>query len=427
MIEFTLNTKDLLKTLAKSSNIIAKSPKSEIYSLIRATLNKDSLELEALGTSCYLRSSIVINSTNFEPETESKTPVEKEGFSGLEGLDSIGETVSSQAPSNHKRAGVFLFKPELLLDILPLIKDETLSFVLDQTVGTLQLKSNKTKQIIRTYDHYLEEYIVPQQNSESVALDFMVLGKDFVKALKISSVSVGQPKLMSDQKLLNICFNFLEKDKLTMVSTDKYRLSVLNLNTSSNKEATSEAQNTYLFMPKSLQIIAGLCSTLVNPETDTINFSLTKNYAWVQIGQTSLAIQYAGNEYPDVNKIVPQSFSYIYQVNTSEFKDALKQAQVIAKKIEKNKALTLVVDPVAKRLQLLSKTGDGSQVEIDLDIHNYSGVEEVSEQRFNIDYLIDFVNNVDEPTLVIEQQGKRLLMSPEGKKSEILYLASGLQ
>ena len=383
MFNFSINNKDLLKLLSKSTNIISKNPKMEIYSLVRITLKDQELLLEATGASNYLSSFIP---ANFD-----------------EGLTES-----------------FLIKPDLLLELLPLIKDEVIYFNLDNEAGTLNLKSNKTKQVIRTYNHFAKDYIIPEQNADEVEVEFHILTKDLNKALKIANTSVGKPKAISDAKFTNICFSFPNENKLTVVSTDKFRISKLNIDINHSKEFSES--RLYLLSPKSLALIT---SMIDNQESIMITFQTS--YAWVDIASTKIAIQYGGHEYPDINRIIPQTFSYIYNLKTSELKDALKQIGVIARKIEKSKAVMITVDGIAHSMKLESKSPDGSSLETDLAITNYNGPEEVWQQSFNLDYLLEFINQIDDENLLMEQQTGKVLISPEDKKDQILYLASGLK
>jgi DNA polymerase III sliding clamp (beta) subunit (PCNA family) len=355
----------------------------EIYSLVKITLKDQSLILEATGTSTYLSSLIAANFDEGQSET-------------------------------------VLVKPDLLIELLPLIKDEIIYFSIDNEAGTLNLKSSKTKQSIRTYNHFLKDYITPVDKKDEIEVDFHILTKDLNKAIKISNTSVAKPKAISDVKFTNICFSFPLENKLTIVSTDKFRISKVNVDINHAKEITES--RLYLLSPKSLALISGLAEN-----NESINFVFQTQYAWVNIGNTKLAIQYGGHEYPDVNRIIPQSFSFIYSVDTHELQDALKQIAVIARKIEKSKAVALTIDGVSHKMLLEAKAPDGSSLETDLAITNYNGPEEIHQQSFNLDYLLEFINQVDEPKLLMEQQTGKVLISPEDKKDQVLYLASGLK
>jgi DNA polymerase III sliding clamp (beta) subunit (PCNA family) len=384
MFKFSVNKADLLKLLSKSTNILSKNPKMEIYSVVKMTLQSQSLTLEATGSSCYLNSSIP---ANFEASTDDV---------------------------------IFLLKPDLIIDLLPLIKDEIVYFELDLEAGTLNLKSTKTKQSIRTYNHFLKEYIVPTFNNDETEVDFLVLSKDFTKAIKIANTSVGKPKAISDTKFTNICFSFPNENQLTLVSTDKFRISKLNVAINHSKEINET--RVYLISPKTLSLVTGLIEN-----QDSINFVFQSNYAWVNIGSTKLAIQYGGHEFPDVNRIIPQSFSFVYNVNTEEFKDGLKQIGVIARKIEKSKAVAITIDGLSHTMKLESKAPDGSSLETVISIENYNGPEEIMQQSFNLDYILDFINQIDETKILLEQQQGKVLISPEDKKDQCVYLASGLK
>ena len=382
MFTFSVNTKDFLRVLNASANITSKNPKMEIYSLVRLFLSDNTLKLEATGSSNYLQTAIPAN------------------------FEGPGESI--------------LIKAELLIELLPLIKDEIVYFTCDPDSATLNLKTNKTKQSIRTYNHFAKDFIVPTESPDDTEVQFHILTKDFQKALRIANTSVGKPKAISDTKFTNICFSFPLDNKLTLVSTDKFRISKLNIDINHSKEFSES--RLYLLSPKSLALIT---SMIDNQESIMITFQTS--YAWVDIASTKIAIQYGGHEYPDINRIIPQTFSYIYNLKTSELKDALKQIGVIARKIEKSKAVMITVDGIAHSMKLESKSPDGSSLETDLAITNYNGPEEVWQQSFNLDYLLEFINQIDDENLLMEQQTGKVLISPEDKKDQILYLASGLK
>lgn len=382
MFTFSVNTKDFLRVLNASANITSKNPKMEIYSLVRLFLSDNTLKLEATGSSNYLQTAIPAN------------------------FEGPGESI--------------LIKAELLIELLPLIKDEIVYFTFDPDSATLNLKTNKTKQSIRTYNHFAKDFIVPTESPDDTEVQFHILTKDFQKALRIANTSVGKPKAISDTKFTNICFSFPLDNKLTLVSTDKFRISKLNIDINHSKEFSES--RLYLLSPKSLALIT---SMIDNQESIMITFQTS--YAWVDIASTKIAIQYGGHEYPDINRIIPQTFSYIYNLKTSELKDALKQIGVIARKIEKSKAVMITVDGIAHSMKLESKSPDGSSLETDLAITNYNGPEEVWQQSFNLDYLLEFINQIDDENLLMEQQTGKVLISPEDKKDQILYLASGLK
>jgi DNA polymerase III sliding clamp (beta) subunit (PCNA family) len=392
-VQFNTNTKDLLKALAKASTLLQKNSKNEVHSLLKVTIKQSSLLLEALGSNIYLQATVASAVSDYQDDVR------------------------------------FLFNPSLLQESLTLIKDEIVIFSLENETGVLNLKTSKTKQQFRLNNHLLSDFLVPEdKTSASLELEFGILPQDFQKSLRITNVCVGLPKLISDPKFLSICFNFETEGILSMIATDKFRLAVANTTITTIKNQTSaDTGNIYLFNPKTLLAISSFIDDNID---EPIVFRLTTDFAWVQVNSNKIAVQYSGREYHNIKRIIPQSFGYMYQVNTQELKETLKQVMVIAKKIEKNKAITLEIDSVQNIASLSSKAPDGSEIHTSLPIHNYNAGEgaetEVWVQRFNIDSLLDITNQIDDQMMQFEQQGNRVIISPLNRKDDLLYLASGL-
>ena len=127
MTSITIKTKELHTILSRANAIINSNSQNEVHTLIKAVVFDNKMMINCIGSSLFLESSISCEI--------------------LENKDKLE----------------FLFKTDLILELLPLIKDEIITIEVDNELGNLTLKATKTKQTIRLYNHYDSEFIVPKK------------------------------------------------------------------------------------------------------------------------------------------------------------------------------------------------------------------------------------------------------------------------
>jgi DNA polymerase-3 subunit beta len=212
---------------------------------------------------------------------------------------------------------------------------------------------------------------------------------------------------------------------MSIVSTDRYRVVLKNLEIKIKK--TVEGKNTgmhnYLINPKGLQLL----NSILEEEEDVI-LEFEKDLLWIASANKKIAIRYGEGDYPDYNKIIPQSFACSFLLNTKEALSALKQVYISARANVNNKSVKMEVDPENQKIKFLSEAPDGYSSESNCALSNYEGGTEAWSQYFNIDYLIDYLSTLQVESFLWEANpGRPSVLSPENQKSTELYLVSGLQ
>jgi DNA polymerase-3 subunit beta len=407
MTIFTLFQKDLATALGICNQISPKRSDIDLFTYTKVELDpsNQSLKLSSLNSSLSYFTRVVAN------------------------CDSSNDKIE------------FLVKTEMFANAVTLLNEEQLEISVDLGKKTMIVQGEKSKHTLRLNTEYVNDFIIQKESSENLEIIAKVPAPEFFSSVKSAMVSVGD-KNSFDPMFKNICLSLFETEKkMQVVSTDKYRIvkTVVPVEYSSVsdnfKERLKETNRVnYLIDPKSLQllIIASASETAKNPE---LNLKFESDFLWVQFGggegseaRNQMILRYGEGNYPDYEKIIPQSFACNFELNTAELLAGIKQAYLAAKFNVDNKSVTITVKPGQSQMVLSAETANGEASESVLTIYNYAGQEEDWKQSFNADFLIGYLNNVDSEQVLWESNpGKPSVLSPFGQKARQLYLVSGLK
>ncbi len=387
----SINQKELRKILTVCSQISPRVSDVDIFTYTKVGVQTDKMQISCFNSSTFFQSVIV--------------PIQADGlFEPAE----------------------FLIKTDLFASTVGLITDENLGLNLDLSKLTLVIQGSTSKHTLRIKTDELADFVQPERQLNKVQASLLIDSNEFLKANKVSQVSVGNPRTVYQQEFLHICFTLKPAlGQLVIVSTDRHRMvkSTLTPKYSVVAEALQTSSKNYLINPKSLSIVAGLIDA--NSE---LAFSFEEDVLWVKLNQAELAIKYGEGTYPDYEKILPQSFACSFLVNTKELLEALRQVFYLARLNTVNKSVTVQVEPAQNQLKLLTTTNDGYASESVVNMLTYEGIQESWSQSFNAEYLLDYIATVDTEKLLWEANpGKPALLSPENQKSKQIYLVSGLR
>jgi DNA polymerase-3 subunit beta len=318
-----------------------------------------------------------------------------------------------------------LVKTDVLTNTVNLIQDDVVSFDIQEGKNTLLIQGSKAKHTLRFNTELVDNFKIPEKKTETVQAQAVVPTSDFAHALKNAFISVGQ-KNVYDARFLNVCLTVdASNGNFFVVSTDRYRISKTKVlaNLSNLNDTVKEEKTNFLTLPKGLQFLLAA----VNDQQE-LTLEFLEDYIWIQFGAESLTLRYGEGSYPEYDKIIPQTFTCEMSFNTSELLAAFKQVYFFAKANTVNKSVELTVKPADKKLILKSHTDDGFASESEVNINNYQGNQDDWSQSFNSDYLMDYISQVSTENILWEANpGKPSVLSPEGKKAEEFYLASGLR
>ncbi|MEI6728799.1 MAG: DNA polymerase III subunit beta [bacterium] len=390
MIFLGLPQKDLMKILAVCNQVSPKRNEAEVFTFTKVLVTKENVKFEAINSSSYYTASV--------------SPLN---------LDLSEEAVE------------FLVKTEVLTSSVALITDEIVSFEVDLEKSNLFVQGPKSKHTLRINTDLLADFVAPVENLENLEGVVTAKSNELSEAIKSSFIAVGQAKNVYEPKFLNVCFTVNpNENKFFIVSTDRYRVSKTKVEaTFSNLKADNQEVKNYLVLPKGLQFLLAA----VGSEAE-ISLNFYSDLFVVAFGQQKLILHYGEGNYPDYDKIIPQSFTCSFILSSKDLQDGLKQVYLFARSNTINKSVSVKIDPTEKKLILSSTTDEGYASEANIGLQNYEGPSENWSQSFNADYLLEYVSGVKTENILWESNpGKPSVLSPENERERQIYLVSGLK
>jgi DNA polymerase-3 subunit beta len=391
MIFLGLTQKDLTKILAVCNQVSPKRNEAEVFTYTKVLINKDNVRFEAINSGSYYAASLI-------PQN----------------LDLSQESVE------------FLVKTDVLTSSVALISDEIVSFEVDLEKNNLFVQGPKSKHTLRINLDLLADFVAPMENPQNLEVVVAAKSDEFCESVKSSFIAVGQAKNVYEPKFLNVCFTVnTSENKLYVVSTDRYRVSKTKLDavfSDIKNDIFTEPKN-YLILPKGLQFLLSAIGT-----EQEVKLNFYSDLFIVLFGNQKLVLHYGEGNYPDYDKIIPQSFTCSFILSSKDIQDGLKQVYLFARTNTINKSVSIKIDPSDKKLILTSTTDEGYASEANISLQNYEGPAENWSQSFNADYLLEFVSSVKTENILWESNpGKPSVLSPENDRERQIYLVSGLK
>ena len=320
----------------------------------------------------------------------------------------------------------FLVKTDQFNNILNVINDEYVNLIIDTEKLTLQLKGLKSKHQLRISVEHLENFIIPEPNNQNQVAEFSLTVDELNETNKSSLISVGNPKSMYDAPYLNICYTLRPSaGQLVIVATDRYRITRNQLTkefTSLSDEVKNAEFTNFLLPPNSLKLVA----SAVNDKDIKVRFETEYSFFEIDDNRTIIT-RYGDGKFSDYEKIIPQSFSCSFNVNTEEFLSSLKQVYwCIANDVKKSVQIQL--NPLENILSLSAINVNGEESSAEIKLESYQGNNESWTQFFNADYLKDYLSTIKTDTFLWESNpNKPVILSPKDQKNSQFYLVGVLR
>lgn len=239
---------------------------------------------------------------------------------------------------------------------------------------------------------------IPSQVDKAMALS----KADFLGAINSTIFSCSTE--LSRPALGGILFIF-DKDSLSLVASDGFRLSRKTITQKGVKEAK-------LILPKNI-----LMEVLrIAPETKKVSIEVSESERQVLFALDDIVVssRLVEGEYPPFEKIIPQSSSITVNLAKDEFRDAIKTASVFAR--EAANVVTLHIGEENVRISAESARAGSQESSVaakvdgpELDIpYNYRFIEEFLAAAKGESIVMKF-NNVTSPGVFLDASDENYL------------------
>lgn len=286
--------------------------------------------------------------------------------------------------------GSYTVDSKIISDYVSLLPNKKID--IESSENELSIKSENYKTSIKGM--VADDFpVIPQVEKNG---HYKIKIDDFKKALGQVVFAVSNSETRAE--LTGVLFKFT-KDKLTLASTDSYRLAERKIKVKSEGELPGE--RSIIIPAKTLQEVTRILSVVKNENFETqgseIVFYAGENQILINIANTELVSRLVEGLYPDYEQIIPEKHETTVIINRTEFIRAIKAASIFSKSGSNDINLDF---PLGKNQVIISSTSSQSGdnvTELDAIVNGIDNGIVV-----NYRYLLDGVNAIDSENIRIE-------------------------
>ncbi|GIW69389.1 MAG: DNA polymerase III subunit beta [Patescibacteria group bacterium] len=291
--------------------------------------------------------------------------------------------ITTYVNASVEKEGTITIPAKILKELVANLPPSTIEVNLDNDI--LNIKSEKTKSKINGTDakDFPELPTMPVKGT-SLELDPKIFATAVSLVCFASSLDESRP-------IFTGVYIAYDNGKMTLASTDGFRLSERTIKTGSSKAKKFTA----LIPSKTLAEVSKIFASSESPVKMTL--SEDENLALFSAEDTTIATRIIDGQYPDYKKIIPTTAAVKASFSSSDFLDAVRLTTVFVKEGSSN-TLKIRIDPegVIKISSLNNEVGT-HESEISAEVDG-----DMLEIAFSSKYLLDFLNNVRGEKIIIE-------------------------
>ncbi len=304
-----------------------------------------------------------------------------------------------------KSQGAITLPAKLITNYISLLKNENIE-VSTTDGGTVCINSSSSQTKIKGIN--AEEFPaipkIPRENTFKVSakdLDLAILQTVFSAATNTSRPALS-----------GVLFK-VDKDNLTIVATDSYRLAEKSIRL---KEKTDTSLSSII--PARTVMEFGKILSKFQGKNNDVEISITKNQALFRVGNVELMSRVIEGKFPDYEKIIPKSTKTKILVSTEDFALVVKRVSLFAKENSDNIKISATND--GKLIVATDETKIGEErAEINVKVDG-----ENNKISLNAQYLLDVLMFIQADKVVFEIDDKLspAVVRPVDKKDYVYII-----
>lgn len=291
-----------------------------------------------------------------------------------------------------------------LLDILRSLPGEnevTLDFADDKAT----IKSGKSRFVLAALPGADFPY-----DKESINHNLTIPAENLDNLINQTAFSMA---IQDARHFLNGMFFEVSADKTTVVATDGHRLSM----SASEQPNTIDQPVSCIIPRKCILELKRILATFKDNNEQLATFNVLSNHFYFNIGSYYLKSKLIDGNYPDYNKVFPESLPHKLNVDKNELKSALQRMSILSNEQFKGVKLSL------SSSEIKLSTNNPSQEEGEDSIScDYNG--DNMEIGFNLTYLIEVIDVIssDNIELQLNNSDSGCLISSQDKNALNKYI-----
>lgn len=315
--------------------------------------------------------------------------------------------INHSIPADIRNEGSVTVPAKLIANYVSLLKDEEVEMRVEEgTVLHMSSKSSQTKIRGISPDEFPLIPKVEKEVSFSIAADQLNVA---IECTVFSAAASGTRPILAG------VYMRVDKDLLTMVATDSFRLAEKHLTLSQKVAAPMEC----VVPIRTLLELGRILNSYFKGETATIQIS--KNQILFSVGGVELTSRLIEGKFPDYTKIIPKATRTKLQVSANDLALAAKRVSLFAK--ENNNSIKLSATNDGKLQIATDETSVGEErAEIAIQMEG-----ENNKIAINSQYLLDVLGHLKENVSIEMDEKLTPVVVRPVKKEGYLYIIMPLK
>ena len=319
-------------------------------------------------------------------------------------------SVQTSSPAEVEEEGRVVIPARIFNDIVRALPAGSFSLEHDDSGGTVRLAAGENEYRIRTYA--ADDF--PQLPGFDAEAAFRMSGEVLVETVEKVSRSYSRDE--TRPVLTGILISF-EENRVRMVTTDSYRLSIKETELATTAfEGSREA----IIPARAMQEVSRIFS---GSEEEEVEVSLSENQALFRVGDVLFGTRLIDGNFPEYRRLLPTTFEREISVSREELMRTLRRVNLFAQRQTPPVPVSLSFSEGA--VEVIVRNGEVGEA--------HERLEATSEDdfliSFNPGYLLDGVSAVDTEKVVfkLNEALKPGLIVPgenggTGEEPDFLYL-----
>jgi DNA polymerase-3 subunit beta len=292
-------------------------------------------------------------------------------------------SVQTSSPAEVEEEGRVVIPARIFNDIVRSLPAGSLSLEHDDTGGTVRLAAGENEYRIRAYA--ADDF--PQLPGFDAEAAFRMSGELLVETVEKVSRSYSRDE--TRPVLTGILISF-EENRVRMVTTDSYRLSIKETELATTAfEGSREA----IIPARAMQEVARIFS---GSDEEEVEVSLSENQALLRIGDVLFGTRLIDGNFPEYKRLLPTTFEREISVGREELMGTLRRVNLFAQRQTPPVPVSLSFSEGA--VEVIVKNGEVGEAHERLPATS----EDDFLISFNPGYLLDGVSAIDTEKVVFK-------------------------
>ena len=346
----------------------------------------------------------VLNSTNSLPILDNFLFELSKGELTISASDMENTMKTTVAPDEAKQDGKIAIPAKLLIDTLKNFSDQPLAFLIDPSTFGIEISSDygKYKLVGQNGDDF------PKSPELKNAASIKVKGELIAKAIEKTVFATGNDEL---RPVMSGVLCQFSPEKLVFVATDAHKLVKY-----SRTDGSASAHADFILPKKPLNILKSNVAG-----ADEVEVLYNDTTAHFKMGAMELTCRLIDGKYPNYEAVIPTHNPNVLTVDRPSFLNSIKRVSIFSNKTTHQVKIKIA----GSELTISAEDIDFSNEAKERLTCNYSGDD--MEIGFNSKFLMEMLNHIDTPEVVIEmsEPNKAGILLPsynENEHEQILML-----